>query len=120
MSKEKIQVVILGKVHTIVADEDKQYLQNLASYIDYKLREVINHPSYRTMSHENRQLFTQLNLAEDYVKAKEWIEKLEKDKENTKKEIYELKEKIVQLELELSHSKGRLSELEKINNAKEN
>lgn len=120
MNKEKIQVVILGKVHTIMADEDKEYLQRLATYIDTKLREITAHPDFRKMSLENKQLFINLNLAEDYCKAKEWIDKLEDDKENSKKEIYDLKEKIVQLEVELSHQLGRIKELEKIHDEKRN
>lgn len=115
MEKEKVEVVIMGKVHTIMGNENKEYLQRLATYIDTKLREVTAHPSFRRMSLENKQLFINLNLAEDYCKAKDWIEKLENDKKDTQDEIYKLKEKIVDLEVKLSHEQGRLRELEKIN-----
>lgn len=120
MEKEKVEVVIMGKVYTIMATEDRDYLQRLATYIDSKLREVTSHPSFRRMSLENKQLFINLNLAEDYCKAKDWIEKLEEDKKNSQDEIYELKDKIVRLEVLLGHQRGRLEELEKLNNAKKN
>lgn len=120
MDKEKVEVVIMGKVYTIMASEDKEYLQKVATYIDSKLREVTSHPSFRRMSLENKQLFINLNLAEDYMKAKEWSKKLEEDKRYSQDEIYKLKERIVELEVELSHQLGRIKELERINDAKKN
>ncbi len=120
MEKEKVEVVIMGKVHTIIGNENKEYLQKLATYIDTKLREVTSHPSFRRMSLENKQLFINLNLAEDYCKAKDWADQLEKDKLQSQEEIYKLKEKIVDLEVQLSHQLGRLKELERITNAKKN
>lgn len=37
----------MGRVHTIMAEENKEYLQSLAGYIDSKLREVTAHPSFK-------------------------------------------------------------------------
>ncbi|MDO5695195.1 MAG: cell division protein ZapA [Eubacteriales bacterium] len=101
MEKENVEVVIMGKVYTIAGDENKEFLQRIARYMDDKMQEVSKSPNFNRMSMDYKNLMINLNVAYDYFKAQDWSERLEHDKEKTQKEILKLKERIVDLEMQL-------------------
>lgn len=118
MQKENVEVVIMGKVYTISGQENKEYLQRVASYLDRKIREISEAQDFNRLSHDYRQLLIHLNLVDDYFKAQDWAERLEQDKEKSQKEIYNLKQRIVDLEMSLSDQLERIQKLEGKNNEK--
>lgn len=115
MDNDNVEVVIMGKVYNLTGGENKEYLQKIATYMDRKLHEVSISPDFNRMSVDHKQLMINLNVADDYFKANDWAIKLQQDKEKSQKEIYNLKERIVSLEMELN---SIIEELEVLKSSK--
>ena len=83
-AKKDIQVVIGGKVYTLSGYESEEYLQKIALYINNKMDEMDQISNYRRLSVDMQKTLLELNMADDYYKAKRQIELLETDiEENT-------------------------------------
>ena len=57
----------------------------------------------------------QLNIADDYFKAKDQVEKLERDLENKEKEIYDLKHDLISNQVKTETAEESLKKLERDN-----
>ncbi|NLM12957.1 MAG: cell division protein ZapA [Epulopiscium sp.] len=129
--KNKIEVIIGGRVYTLVGEESQEYLQRVALYIDKKMNEVRKAESSRKLSTNMIAILTSINVADDLFKTKEAlkdafddIEALkkqleEKDKQldiyqnelgNIQQENIALKDKIDEIQLEIMRSKMELEE----------
>ena len=60
-------------------------------------------------------ILLQLNIADDYFKARDQIERLQKESERKDREIYDLKHNLVTSQLESEKNKKELEELEETN-----
>ena len=78
-AKKDIQVLIGGKVYTLSGYESEEYLQKIALYINNKMEEMDQIPNYRRMSMDMQKTLLELNMADDYHKAKKQVEMLETD-----------------------------------------
>ena len=94
-AKTSAEVVIDGKVYTLSGYEGEEYLQKVASYINGKINEFTSIEEYRHIPLNMKNTLIQLNIADDYFKAKDQVEKLERDLENKEKEIYDLKHDLI-------------------------
>ena len=70
-------------------------------------------PAYSTHFEEYRHIplnmkntLIQLNIADDYFKAKDQVEKLERDLENKEKEIYDLKHDLISNQVKTETAEG--------------
>ena len=90
-AKKDIQVVIGGKVYTLSGYESEEYLQKIALYINNKMDEMDQISNYRRLSVDMQKTLLELNMADDYYKAKRQIELLETDIEEKDKIEYDLK-----------------------------
>ena len=81
-AKTSAEVVIDGKVYTLSGYEGEEYLQKVASYINGKINEFTSIEEYRHIPLNMKNTLIQLKIAEDYFKAKDQVEKLERDLEN--------------------------------------
>ena len=70
ISKTDTEVIIGGKVFTLSGYESVEYLQKVASYINNKIAEYSRLDSYRRQSMETQNVLLELNIADDYFKAK--------------------------------------------------
>ena len=114
-AKTDTEVIIGGKVLTVSGNESAEYLQRVAAYINNKLNEYNKMDSFKRQSLDKQNMLIQLNMADDYFKAKNQIELLEQDLRAKENELYALKEaqqelnesskQIVRLETELKESK---------------
>ena len=68
------EVIIGGKVLTVSGNESVEYLQKVASYINNKVNEYAKLDSYKRQSVEKQNMLVQLNIADDYFKAKKQID----------------------------------------------
>ena len=84
-AKTSAEVVIDGKVYTLSGYEGEEYLQKVASYINGKINEFTSIEEYRHIPLNMKNTLIQLNIADDYFKAKDQVEKLERDLENKEK-----------------------------------
>ena len=109
--KTSAEVIIGGKVYTLSGYEGEEYLQKVATYINNKLGEFQGMEELRHLSGDMKATLLQLNIADDYFKAKTQVEKLEREIEQKEKEIYDLKHDLIKAE---SDEKAR-KELEEQN-----
>ena len=114
-AKTSAQVVIGGKVYTLSGYEEEEYLQKVAAYLNNKIDEFTAMESYHTMSGDMKAILMELNVADDYFKAKSQVESLEQELEQKEKEIYDLKHDLVSGQLKIEENAKAYKELEKEN-----
>lgn len=113
--KTSADVLIGGKIYTLSGYESEDYLQKVANYINSKINEFDEIEQYRRMPVDMKSTLLELNLADDYFKAKEQAEKLEEDLKERDKEIYELKHELISAQIKEESSDKTTSDLEREN-----
>ena len=89
-SKNKTEVLIAGKIFTLSGYESEEYLQKVATYINNKIAEFKKLDGYNHQTKENKSILLELNIADDYFKAKKQVEMVEEElSEKTHIHIYE-------------------------------
>ena len=111
-AKTSAEVVIDGKVYTLSGYEGEEYLQKVAAYINGKITEYDTLEDYRHLPLNMKSTLIQLNIADDYFKAKAQVEKLERDIELKDKEIYDLKHDLISNQIKTETAESTLKELE--------
>ena len=111
-AKTSAEVVIDGKVYTLSGYEGEEYLQKVAAYINNKISEYDAIEDFRHLPLNMKSTYIQLNIADDYFKAKSHVEKLEKDLEIKEKEIYDLKHDLISNQIKAESAEASLKELE--------
>mgnify|MGYP000280612058 CR=1 FL=1 len=114
-AKHFTEVLIGGKVYTLSGFEGEEYLQKVSSYLNHKITECTNSEGYRKQSADTRNVLLALNIADDYFKAKDQVEKLERDLENKEKEIYDLKHDLISNQVKTETAEESLKKLERDN-----
>ena len=114
-AKTSAEVVIDGKVYTLSGYEGEEYLQKVASYINGKINEFTSIEEYRHIPLNMKNTLIQLNIADDYFKAKDQVEKLERDLENKEKEIDDLKHDLISNQVKTETAEESLKKLERDN-----
>ena len=110
-AKKDIQVVIGGKVYTLSGYESEEYLQKIALYINNKMDEMDHISNYRLLSVDMQKTLLELNMADDYYKAKRQIELLETDIEEKDKIEYDLKHELISSQIHLEEAEQTIEEL---------
>ena len=110
-AKKDIQVVIGGKVYTLSGYESEEYLQKIALYINNKMDEMYQISNYRRLSVDMQKTLLELNMADDYYKAKRQIELLETDIEEKDKIEYDLKHELISSQIHLEEAEQTIEEL---------
>lgn len=111
-AKTSAEVVIDGKVYTLSGYEGEEYLQKVAAYINGKITEYDTLEDYRHLPLNMKSTLIQLNIADDYFKAKAQVEKLERDIELKDKEIYALKHDLISNQIKTETAESTMKELE--------
>ena len=110
-AKRDIQVLIGGKVYTLSGYESEEYLQKIALYINNKMDEMDQIPNYRRLTMVMQKTFLELNMADDYHKAKKQIEMLEADIEEKDKTEYDLKHELISSQIQLEKADKEIERL---------
>ncbi|MDD6157095.1 MAG: cell division protein ZapA [Lachnospiraceae bacterium] len=114
-AKTSTEVVIDGKVYTLSGYEGAEYLQKVAAYINEKIAEYDAIEDFRHFPLNMKGTLIQINIADDYFKAKALIEKLEHDIEMKDKEIYDLKHDLIAEQIKVENAQETMKELESEN-----
>lgn len=114
-AKTSADVLIGGKIYTLSGYESEDYLQRVANYINNKINEFDEMEQFRRFPGETKSTLVQLNIADDYFKAREQAEKLDRDVREKEKELYELKHELISLRIKAESSEKATTELEKEN-----
>ncbi len=100
-SKTDIEVIIAGKVYTLSGYESEEYLQKVAVYLNNKYNEYNKLDGFKRQSIDTQNILMQLNIADDYFKAKKQISLLEDELQRKEKELYDLKHELVAVQMKL-------------------
>ena len=142
MADNKIVVNIAGMDYTLISDQDENQIEQIAAYVDKKIKEIDNNK----LSRENQLVLASLNIAdemykllikhkdlrkkaeepiENYPKIKEAYENLEEenqeikdDFEKSKKDFMESMKKIDALNSTINRLNAEIDKKNKINKSK--
>lgn len=116
--KNDTNVLIGGNVYTLSGDESAEYIQRVALYINNKLDEIKNSDNAKRLNTRLVSVLLDINIADDYFKAKEKIEEQEhqiKKKDERLKtvehEVANLQRKIDEMNYEKSKFNERIEVL---------
>ncbi|MCI8693257.1 MAG: cell division protein ZapA [Lachnospiraceae bacterium] len=115
-SKTDTEVIIGGKVFTLSGYESEDYLQKVAVYINNKMNEYNKLDGFRRQPIDTQNVLLQLNIADDYFKAKKQITVLEDELEAKDKELYNLKHDLISTQIKLESFQEQVKELQKSQN----
>ena len=110
-AKTDTEVIIGGKVFTLSGYESEEYLHKVASYINNKVTEYGKVDSFRRQPLDTQNVLMQLNIADDYFKAKQQINLLEEELKNKEKELYDLKHELIASQIKLENTERSVKNL---------
>ena len=110
-SKNKTEVLIDGKIYTLSGYESEEYLQRVATYINNKLAELKKLDGYARLSQELKSILLELNVADDYFKAKKQVEMVEEELAQKDQELYDLKHELISTQIKLEDAAKELEAL---------
>ena len=111
MEKEKrqMEVIIDGKVYTLAGEESEEYMQRIASYVNNKIQELKDVPSYKKLNKDLQSILLALNISDDLYKTKEVLKMMKEEYDKKDKEIYDKNQEILTEKLQAETAK-KLSE----------
>ena len=112
-AKNEAEVAIGGKVITLKGYESREYIQKVAAYLDNKLDEHKKMESYNRLPLEFQNIMIQLNIADEFFKAKNMADTLKGDLESKDKEIYDLKHELITLQAKADKQAEEIAQLKK-------
>ena len=110
-SKNKTEVLIDGKIYTLSGYESEEYLRRVATYINNKLAELKKLDGYARLSQELKSILLELNVADDYFKAKNQVEMVEEELAQKDQELYDLKHELISTQIKLEDAAKELEAL---------
>ena len=110
--KTDTEVIIGGKVFTLCGYESEEYLQRVASYINNKTAEYNKVESFKRQPVDTQSVLLQLNIADDYFKAKKQISLLEEELQSKEKELYDLKHELIAAQIKLENTEKNMKSLQ--------
>lgn len=122
MEKEikKMEVIIDGKVYTLSGDESEEYMQRIASYVNNKIQELKEMPSYKKLNKDLQSILLALHISDDLYKTKELLKVMNEEYDKKDKEIYERNQDILTEKLQAETAKklaeeyrSKINELQK-------
>ncbi|MDW2798922.1 cell division protein ZapA [Clostridium boliviensis] len=108
-SKHYTEVLIDGKIYALGGSEEEGYIQRLASYINEMIITLKRREGFTKQSAEYQNVMIELNMADDFFKAREQIAILEQQKAEMEKETYSLKHELVATQMKLEAVKTELA-----------
>ena len=114
-AKNYVEGIIVGKGYNIGGFESEAYLQKVASYINNMIAEFKQNENYRVQKVDMQRILLEINIANDYFKAKKQADLLQNDIELKEKEVYDLKHELIVSDSKAETATKELNEaLEKI------
>ncbi len=111
-SKIDTEVIIGGKIFTLSGYESEEYLQKVASYINNKLDEYSKIENFKKQPIDTQAVLLELNIADDYFKARKQISILEEEIKTKEKELYDLKHELIASQIKLESTEKHVREMQ--------
>lgn len=106
-----IEVIINNKRYTLSGYESEEYLQRVASYINSKYNEYRDKDAYKFLDSDLRNILIQINIADDYHKAKEKAKEIENEYNEKSNEIFDLKHELIATQTKLHTAEKKIDDL---------
>ena len=101
-----------GNVFTFVSEYEKvgfiEAVKKVASYINNKISEYSKIESFRRQSVDQQHILLELNITDDYFKAKKQIDILQEEAKIKEKELYDLKHELIAAQIKLENTEKSL------------
>lgn len=110
-AKNETEVTIGQRTYTLSGYESEEYLQKVAAYINGKMSDFRKSDSYRRQTLDMQAVMLELNIADDYFKAKKTADELESDMDAKDKEIYDLKHELISAQIKLDSANQEIDKL---------
>lgn len=111
-AKKSVNVVIGNHMYNLSGYEEKDYLEKVASYINQKIDEVQELQYYKQLNTDMKTVLLELNIADDYFKARDRVMSMEAEMKQKDQEIYNLKHELVSLQVKDNEMENQLRDLE--------
>ena len=111
-AKKSVNVVIGNHMYNLSGYEEKEYLEKVASYINQKIDEVQELQYYKQLNTDMKTVLLELNIADDYFKARDRVMSMEAEMKQKDQEIYNLKHELVSLQIKDNEMENQLRDLE--------
>ncbi len=95
------EVLIDGKIYSVSGEENAEYIQKVAQFVNEKIQEVRTLPGFKRLDEEYQTLLLNLNLADAYFKEKEEVTRLAEAAEEKERELYAVKHDMVSTQMKL-------------------
>lgn len=108
--KNDTTVLIGGNVYTLQGTESEEYIQRVALYINNKLEEIKASDNAKKLSTRLMSVLLEINIADDYFKAREKLNEYENILKTKDDIIRNLEQDVVTLQVkleELDNEKGK-------------
>lgn len=112
-TKNDVEVIINGKQYTISGYESSEYLQRIATHINEKYAAFKEEEGYLRLDAEMKNILLAINLTDDYYKAQETVQNLQKEKEDLEKEIFNMKHDMIAMQTKSDKQEKEIEELKK-------
>lgn len=118
-TKNDAEVIINGKVYRLSGYESPEYLQKIATYVNKKINSFAAEENYSRLSQEMKNVLLDINIADDYFKAKNQEESIQTDSESRDRQLYDVKHELVTARLRIDTLEQELEELHRQMESKE-
>ena len=96
-----IEVIINNKKYTLSGYESESYLKSVTAYINGKLDEFRAKDAFNRLDAEMKSVLLELNIADDYFKAKSHVEELTEENKKKSDELFDIKHELISLQSRL-------------------
>ena len=100
-SRQYTEVLIGGNLYRLSGVENEEYMQQVAIYLNSKLSELKRTEGFTRLPADYQNVMVQLNIADDYFKAKEQVKKLTRELEEREKVLYQVKHDLITTQLKM-------------------
>ncbi len=112
-SKNDTEVIINGKIYTLSGYESEEYLQKVATYINNKIAEFKSVDGYRRLNADLQKTLLELNIADDYFKAKKQADAIEGELQSKDKQLYDVKHELIAAQIQVESLEKEVATLRK-------
>ena len=96
--KNDVDVIINNKKYTLSGFESDEYMQKIASYINSKYAQFRLVEQFRHLDADMKNVLLEINIADDYFKAKKQVNEYETESENKSHEIFDMKHELITMQ----------------------
>ena len=113
MEKSNTQVLIGGKIFNMSGNENEEYMQKIAAYLNRKITSIDTELQGKRVPQDMRNLLIQINIADELMKEREIAASMETDLKSLQEELNIAKQEIASLQTKLERKSERKSGKEK-------